>query len=120
MIEYHLRELVSSSFVNDEEDIMVSFCHLKLLRLLLTNEDYRNPHYFEMFNVFVRKFLNDDFDDQWNDTGENSSFESYMCDFLRHEDEDAYGGNGSYNSYLLSHNYIRDMMKKFRSEVTSA
>ena len=112
IISYHFESLKLMSN-EDDSQIPIYFCHLSILRSLLNNEDYSNFSYQQKFLEFIKEILDCQYRDDQCDEDSEISFDEYLAKFLAMDEENAYGGNGSYDPYLLSLNYIRDILAKF-------
>lgn len=115
IIDYHF---VAAGLVREREtaNIPLYFCHLNILNTILTEEDYRNPNYFAQTKEIFRNIFNDDYRDYLTDnelSEREYSFDQYTNIILSTDREDGYGGNGCYDSYILSQNILKDMILKF-------
>ena len=73
--------------------------------------------------TFMREFLKSDYEDFVQDLKSDSKFNGakidmslYIEEFLADPLEDTYGGNGSYDPYILTKNYLKEIMHYLNSE----
>lgn len=111
LLEYYLVNL--SSFISDDEEDPTLYNALYHLNKYYNDNDKKVPGKHQIYFLKSSEIiLKDDFNDYVTDNGE-TTFNKYLRKWINEENDDDYGGNGSYNLYISTRNKLRDIFKMF-------
>jgi hypothetical protein len=116
-------DIVEYSFNNisiKDEDCHDTYFYLRrILEAII--DDPELLEYKRSYNDLLQNFIKDMLRDRYNDylydekkEDTNENYEEFLNNFAKEEEEDAYGGNGSYDVYILCMNTIRKILKLIR------
>lgn len=112
--EIHNNEYSFNNISVEHNDIYNTYFYLrKILEAIIADREIlkHKPSYSEILKIFVRKTLNDGYNDYLYDEDTNENYKNFLKNMKKVKEEDNYQSCNSNDIYILFMNAIREILK---------